>query len=109
MLRAGTDSLDSASTESERPPKNSRDPIAERPETSPEIPEIPTVALESVRRGGDGHSDDDDGDHSEGTRTVTGVSMVAGGGDSEVDRGSSFIRNRRYHEYNIGSAETDNL
>jgi hypothetical protein len=35
--------------------------------------------------------------------------MVIGGGDSEVDRGSSFIRNRRHHEYNTGSAETDNL
>jgi hypothetical protein len=35
--------------------------------------------------------------------------MVAGGGDSEVDRGSSFVRNRRHHEYDTGSAETDNL
>jgi hypothetical protein len=35
--------------------------------------------------------------------------MVAGGGDSEVDRGSSFIRNRPHNEYNTGSAETDNL
>jgi hypothetical protein len=32
--------------------------------------------------------------------------MVAAGGDSEVDRGSSFIYN---NEYNTGSAETDNL
>jgi len=57
-LHAGTDSLESASTESERPPKDSRDPVAERPETSPEIAETPTVTLESVRRGDDGHSDD---------------------------------------------------
>ena len=35
--------------------------------------------------------------------------MVAGGGDSEVDRGSSFVRNRPHNEYDIGSAETDNL
>ena len=35
--------------------------------------------------------------------------MVAGGGDSEVDRGSSFIRNRSHNEYDTGSAETDNL
>ena len=35
--------------------------------------------------------------------------MVAGGGNSEVDRGSSFVRNRRYHEYDTDSAETDNL
>jgi hypothetical protein len=35
--------------------------------------------------------------------------MVAGGGDSEVDRGSSFVRNRPYNEYDTGSAETDNL
>jgi hypothetical protein len=47
-LHAGTDSIESVSTELERPP---RDPVAERPETSPEIPVTPTVALESVRRG----------------------------------------------------------
>ena len=35
--------------------------------------------------------------------------MVAGGGDSEVDRGSSFIRNRPHDEYDIDSTETDNL
>ena len=35
--------------------------------------------------------------------------MVAGGGDSEVDRGSSFIRNRSHNEYGTGFAETDNL
>jgi hypothetical protein len=35
--------------------------------------------------------------------------MVAGGSDSEVDRGSSFIRNRLHNEYETGSAETDNL
>jgi len=35
--------------------------------------------------------------------------MVAGGGDSEVDRGSSFVRNRPHNEYDTGSAETDNL
>src|SRR2546423_6253920 len=51
-LRAGTDSLEAASTELERPPKDSRGPVAERPENSPEIPETPTVALESVRRWG---------------------------------------------------------
>src|SRR5271170_3641796 len=35
--------------------------------------------------------------------------MVAGGDDSEVDRGSSFIRNRPHDEYDTGSTETDNL
>jgi hypothetical protein len=35
--------------------------------------------------------------------------MVAGGDDSEVDRGSPFIRNRPHNEYDTGSAETDNL
>jgi hypothetical protein len=35
--------------------------------------------------------------------------MIAGGGDSEVDRGSSFVRNRPHDEYDTGSAETDNL
>jgi hypothetical protein len=35
--------------------------------------------------------------------------MVAGGGDSEVDRGSSFVRNRPHNEYDTGSAEADNL
>jgi hypothetical protein len=54
---AGTDSLESASTELERPPKDSRGPVAERLENSPEIPETSTVALESVRRGDDDHSD----------------------------------------------------
>jgi hypothetical protein len=57
-LHAGTDSLESASTELERPPKDSRGSVAERPENSPEIPETPTVALESVRRGDDDRSDD---------------------------------------------------
>jgi len=33
--------------------------------------------------------------------------MVAGGGDSEADRGSSFVRNRPHHEYDTGSAETE--
>src|SRR5205085_12244741 len=31
------------------------------------------------------------------------------GGDSEVDRGSSFVRNRSHNEYDTGSAATDNL
>ena len=57
-LHADTDSLKSISTEFERPPKDSRGPVAERPENSPEIPETPTVALEGVRRGDDDHSDD---------------------------------------------------
>jgi hypothetical protein len=57
-LHAGTDSLESTSTELECPPKDSRGPVAERPENSPEVPETPTVALESVRRGDDDHSDD---------------------------------------------------
>ena len=49
-LHAGTDSLESTSTELERPPKDSRGSVAERLENSPEIPETPIVALESVRR-----------------------------------------------------------
>ena len=44
-----------------------------------------------------------------GTQTITSASIVAGGGDSGVDRGSSFIRNRPHNEYDTGSAETDNL
>ena len=40
---------------------------------------------------------------------MTSASTVAGGGDSEVDRGSSFVRNRPHHEYDRGSAETGNL
>jgi len=106
--------------------------VAERPENSPEIPETPTVALESVRRGDNDHGDDDhsddgntlsrfrghwstetdkldDGDHNKGTQTVISASMIANGDDSEVDRGSSFIRNRPHNEYDTGSAETDNL
>jgi hypothetical protein len=35
--------------------------------------------------------------------------MITGGGDSEVDRGSSFVRNRPHNEYDTGSVETDNL
>jgi hypothetical protein len=35
--------------------------------------------------------------------------MIASGYDSEVDRGSSFIRNRSHNEYDTDSAETDNL
>jgi hypothetical protein len=50
--------LSPASTELERPLKDSRGPVAERAENSPEIPETPTVALESMRRGDDDHSDD---------------------------------------------------
>jgi len=43
----------SISTEFGRPPKDSRGPVAEQPENSPEIPETPAVALEGVRRGDD--------------------------------------------------------
>src|SRR2546423_15407685 len=57
-LHAGTNSLESTSTDFERPLKDSSGPLAGQPENSPEIPETPTVALESVRRGGDDHSDD---------------------------------------------------
>jgi hypothetical protein len=57
-LHAGTDNLESASTEFERPPKDSRGLVTERPENSPEIPETPTVALKSMRCGDDDHSDD---------------------------------------------------
>jgi hypothetical protein len=57
-LHAGTDSLESISTELECPPKDSRGPVAERTRNSPEILEILIVALESVRRGDDDHSDD---------------------------------------------------
>jgi hypothetical protein len=35
--------------------------------------------------------------------------MVAGGGDSEIDQGSSLARNRPRNEYDTGSVETDNL
>jgi hypothetical protein len=35
--------------------------------------------------------------------------MVTGGGDSEVDQGSSVARNSPRNEYHIGSVETDNL
>ena len=35
--------------------------------------------------------------------------MIAGGGDSEVNGGSSFIRNRPHNEYDTSSADTDNL
>jgi hypothetical protein len=35
--------------------------------------------------------------------------MVTGGGDSEVDQGSSLARNSPRNEYHIGSVETDNL
>jgi hypothetical protein len=35
--------------------------------------------------------------------------MVAAGGDPEVDRGSSFVRNRPHNEYDTDSAEADNL
>src|SRR5207248_2695981 len=35
--------------------------------------------------------------------------MVAGGGDSEVDQGSSLARNRPRNEYDTGSVETDQL
>src|SRR5207248_2871373 len=35
--------------------------------------------------------------------------MVAGGGDLEIDRESSFARNRSYNEYDTDSVETDNL
>ena len=57
-LHAGTNSLESTSTDFERPLKDSSSPLAGQPENSPEIPETPTVALKSVRRGGDDHSDD---------------------------------------------------
>ena len=57
-LHAGTDSLESIPADFERPPKDSSGSLAGQPESSPEIPETPTVALESVRRGGDDHSDD---------------------------------------------------
>jgi hypothetical protein len=78
--------------------------VSERPENSPETSETPIIALESVRRDDD-HSDDGN----TGTQTVTSASMVAGSGDSEVDRGSSFVRNRPHNEYDTGSVETDNL
>jgi hypothetical protein len=29
--------------------------------------------------------------------------MVAGGGESDIDRGSSFVHNRPHNEYDIGS------
>jgi len=35
--------------------------------------------------------------------------MIAGGGDSEVNRGSSFIRNRPHNEHDTSSADTDSL
>jgi hypothetical protein len=35
--------------------------------------------------------------------------MVAGGGNSEVDQGSSSAHNRPRNEYDTGSVETDNL
>ena len=35
--------------------------------------------------------------------------MVAAGGDLEIDRGSSFARNRPCNEHDTGSVETDNL
>ena len=50
------DSLESASTELERPPKDSGGPVAERPENSPEILEISTVAFESVWHRDDNYS-----------------------------------------------------
>jgi hypothetical protein len=57
-LHAGTDSLKSTSTDFERLPKDSSGPLAGQPENSLEIPETPIIALESMRRGGDDHSDD---------------------------------------------------
>jgi len=79
-VHAGTDSLEPTSTDSKRLPKNSSGPSVGEPENSPEIPETPAVALESMRRGGDDHSD-----------------------DPEVDQGSSL------NEYDTDSVETDNL
>jgi|ERR1700728_1064908 hypothetical protein len=35
--------------------------------------------------------------------------MIASGGDSEIDQGSSLARNRSRNEYDTGSVETDNL
>ena len=57
-LHAGTNSLESTSTDFERPLKDSSGLLAGQPENSPETPETPTVALKSVRHGGDDHSDD---------------------------------------------------
>src|SRR2546421_11901017 len=52
-LHAGTDSLESISTDFERSPKDPSGPLAGQPENSPEIPETPIVAPESMRRSGD--------------------------------------------------------
>jgi hypothetical protein len=58
LQQQGIDSLESTSTDFERPPKDSSGPLTGQSENSPEIPETPTAALESVWRGGDDHNDD---------------------------------------------------
>jgi hypothetical protein len=40
---------------------------------------------------------------------VTGASMVAGGGDLEVERDDSFIRDQPHHEHDADSVETEAL
>ena len=56
--QAGTDSIRSIPTEFEPPPNNSTALTTERSEISPEIPETPTVAVDSVRHE-ENDSDDD--------------------------------------------------
>jgi hypothetical protein len=57
-LHAGADSPRSPSAEFKPAPKSSRAPVIERAESPLEIPEIPEVALEKMRREEDNHSED---------------------------------------------------